>query len=61
MQYAKAIVAGLIAGLGTAAAAITDGHITLAEGIAIASALVAGYGTWLVPPNGPGTRSDNAT
>lgn len=50
MEYAKAIVAGAIAGLGSVSVAITDGHVTLGEWIAVASAtLVAGYATFRVP------------
>lgn len=50
MEYAKAIVAGAIAGLGSVSAAMTDGHVSLAEWIAVASAtLVAGAATYRVP------------
>lgn len=54
MPYAKAIVAGGIAGLGSVSVAITDGHVSLAEWIAVAAAtLVAGYATWQVPNKVP--------
>lgn len=50
MGILKALVAALIAGLGTAATAVTDGHITTAEWIAVASTtLVALYGVWQAP------------
>jgi hypothetical protein len=50
MQYAKALVAGAIAGLGSLSAAITDGHVSPVEWIAVASAtLVAAAAVWQIP------------
>lgn len=48
--YWKAIVAAVSSGLGAAGVALTDGHITSAEAIAIAIAVLAPGGvTWAVP------------
>lgn len=45
--YAKAIVAGIAAGLTAAGTALTDGTVTLAEGVGIALAVVtAGAGAY---------------
>lgn len=50
MECAKAVVAGLTAGLGSLAVAITDGHISLAETVALVTAtLIAAAATWTVP------------
>jgi|GEM_PF-1672537 len=48
--YAKAIIAGIVAGLGSLQVANADGKITAAEWIQIASVVVAALGfTWAVP------------
>lgn len=48
--YVKAIVAAVLAGLTTAGAAVTDGHLTAAEGVAIAIAIVGTFGGVYVAP-----------
>ena len=54
MQYLKAAVGALIAGLGSAATAVTDGHVTAAEWIAIALATLVALGAvWGVPNAAP--------
>ena len=50
MSILKAIVGAAIAGLGSAATAVTDGHIGAAEWIAIATTTLAAlYGVWQTP------------
>lgn len=47
---AKAVVAGLIAGLGTLGTALADGHVTALEGVGIATSVVlAAYGVFKIP------------
>lgn len=49
-KYAKAIIGGLIAGLGILGEGLTDGTLSGQEWIAAAiAALVAGGGVYLVP------------
>lgn len=57
LGIAKAVIAGLIAGLSAVLPALGDGHVTLTEGITIASAtLAAGYAVWRVPNAGSSTE-----
>lgn len=49
--YGKAIVAGLVAGLGSLGTAMTDGAVTSAEVIALVTALVVGSGLVSIAPN----------
>lgn len=54
----KAVVAAVVAGAGTLSTALTDDHITAAEGWAAGLAVLAALGfTWAVPnrpaPKGP--------
>ena len=50
MIYAKAVVGALIAGLGALASALTDGGVTMAEWVTVASAtLIAFAGVWSIP------------
>lgn len=50
MRYAKAIVGALVAGLGVLAGALTDGQVTAAEWVAVASAAVGALAVvWAVP------------
>lgn len=49
-RYGKAITGGLVAGLGAAGVALTDGAITAAEWVIIALAVLGDGGlTWTVP------------
>lgn len=48
--YLKAVVGSILAGLGAAGTAATDGSISLAEGIVIATAFFGTlYGVWAAP------------
>ena len=50
MNYLKAGVGALIAGLGALSTALIDNGITMGEWVTVASAtLVAFYGVWQVP------------
>ena len=51
MTYLKAAVGAAVAGLGSAATAVTDGHITAAEWIAIATATLVALGAVWGAPN----------
>lgn len=58
-KYAKAAVAGVVAGAGTLSTALVDDTVTAAEGWAVGLAVLAALGfTWAVPnksaaPKGP--------
>ena len=49
--YAKAIVAGLIAGLGVLGTALVDNQVSPAEWVAVAGATLAGLGVVYAVPN----------
>lgn len=50
MKYGKAIVGSILAGLGSAASALTDGHISALEGVIIAIAFFTALGAiWAAP------------
>jgi hypothetical protein len=51
--YAKALIGGAVAGLGSAAVALGDGVIDPVEWIAIALAAIAGSGIVYAVPNKP--------
>ena len=51
--YAKAIIAALVAGLGSLQVASADGHVTTAEWIQVASVTVAALGLVWGVPNAP--------
>lgn len=51
--YAKAIVGGIVSGLGTAALALEDGVVSPVEVIYITLAFIAGTGFVYVTPNKP--------
>lgn len=51
--YAKAIVAGLIAGLGVLGSALVDDTVTPAEWVGVAGATLAGLGIVYAVPNRP--------
>jgi hypothetical protein len=44
-EQVKAIVGGILAGLGTLGGALTDGHVTALEWVAVALAAVVTYST----------------
>lgn len=49
-RYAKAIMGGVVAGLGALGTALADGQVTATEWVVVASAVVAGLGlVWGVP------------
>ncbi|MFG1800185.1 hypothetical protein ACGFI4_08430 [Micromonospora carbonacea] len=52
--YAKAVVAGLLAGLGALGAALTDGTVSPVEWVTVASATLAGLGVVYAVPNQAG-------
>lgn len=53
-EYAKALWGALVAGLGALSTAITDGSVTTAEWVTIASAAVIALGViWGVPNKSP--------
>jgi hypothetical protein len=53
-RYWKAIVAGIVAGAGTAGTAVQDGTVTAGEAAAIVLAVLGGLGfTWAVPNRPP--------
>lgn len=54
-SYAKAIIGALVAGLAALQAALDDGGITAAEGIAAAIATLVALGAIWVVPNKPTT------
>ena len=62
-QYAKAIVAGITAGGGALATALSDGKLTVIEIIGVVCAVVVAAGAVFTVPNGtappapPGTGS----
>ena len=59
-KYAKAIVAGVAAGSGTLATAVTDDVVTAAEGWAALIAVLAALGfTWAVPNRDGAAREEN--
>jgi hypothetical protein len=49
--YAKAIVGGLVAGLGAAASALDDGRFTVQEGITATVAFLVTLGAVWITPN----------
>lgn len=50
MQYAKAVIAALVAGLGALGTALLDNAVAPVEWVGIASTtLIALYGVWQVP------------
>jgi len=52
--YAKAVLAAAIAGLGALGTALTDGSVSTAEWVAVASAVVVALGVvWGVPNKPP--------
>ena len=51
LVYAKAIVAALIAGLTTLGGALSDGHVSPGEWIAVAIAVLGGLGLTALVPN----------
>jgi hypothetical protein len=52
--YAKAIIAALVAGLGSLQVAAADGHVTPADWIQVASVTLAALGfVWGVPNAAP--------
>ncbi|TFD80723.1 hypothetical protein E3T54_02990 [Cryobacterium sp. Sr8] len=51
--YAKAIVGGIVSGLGTAAVALEDGAVSPIETIFIVLAFIAGTGFVYATPNKP--------
>ena len=57
--YGKALVALLFAALTVLASALTDGHVTPAEGIQIAISVATAAGVWLAPnlPRWPGVKT----
>jgi hypothetical protein len=53
VQYAKAVVGALVAGLTALSAALSDGQVTEAEWVGIAAAtLIAAGAVWGVPNRG---------
>jgi len=56
--YAKAVVGGIVTGLGTAATALTDGGITPVEWITIILSFIAGTGFVYAIPNKPADGID---
>jgi hypothetical protein len=56
LQYAKAIVAALIAGLTTLGGALSDGHVSTGEWIAVAIAVLGGLGFTAAVPNRQANR-----
>jgi uncharacterized protein (DUF2062 family) len=57
----KAIAGGLAAGAAAAVTAVQDGHVTAAEGITIALAVLGAYGvTWAVPNRQASSTVSNA-
>jgi hypothetical protein len=49
-RYWKAVVAAVVAGSGSAAAAVQDGTVTAAEAVTILLSVLGGLGfTWAVP------------
>ncbi len=53
VEYLKAIVGGVLAGLTSAGVALSDGHITAAEGVMIATAAVLSFAAVFGIPNSP--------
>lgn len=53
MQYAKAIIAGLLAGLGALGTALLDNEIAPVEWVGVASAVLTGLAVWRVPNTPP--------
>ena len=51
--YAKAIVGGLLAGLGALGTALVDNTVTPAEWVGVATATLAGLGIVYAVPNRP--------
>lgn len=49
--YAKALVGGIVSGLGAAATALTDGVVTPVEWITVILAFIAGTGIVYAVPN----------
>lgn len=49
--YAKALIGAAVAGLGSAAVALNDGHVTAGEWVAIASASLVTLGAVFGVPN----------
>lgn len=58
MQYAKAILGALLAGLGATGTALTDGVITGAEWVVIGTAVVVAAGAVWGVPNATTSASD---
>lgn len=56
LQYAKAIVAALIAGLTTLGGALSDGNVSTGEWIAVAIAVLGGLGLTAAVPNAKANR-----
>lgn len=52
-QYAKAIMAGLTAGLGALGTALVDGHVDATEWVVVAAAIVSALGFVWGVPNAP--------
>ena len=53
-KYVKAIVAGILAGVGAVGVALADGHITAAEWVVAVGAVVTALGgVWAAPANAP--------
>lgn len=50
-EVAKAIVAGAAAGFAALAPLITDGHLSLADGFAVAGAVLGTFGIVFAVPN----------
>lgn len=60
-KYWKAVVAGIVAGAGTAGAALADNVLTAGEAWTIAGAVLGGLGfTWAVPNRQPSTGEDTS-
>ncbi len=52
-EYRKAIIGGAMAGLGALGTALADGHVTTAEWVVIAVAVVGAVAAVYRVPNGP--------
>lgn len=52
-SYAKAVVAGVIGVLTVLATVITDGNLSVDDGIVLAGAVLTAFGVWKVPNREP--------
>lgn len=60
-RYVKAIVAAILAGVGAVGVALADGHVTAAEWVVIAGAVVTSLGgVWAAPANAPAALADGS-